>query len=72
MRVLNWHLVDTNLIDGLIAADNSGQLGRTDLARRLCELMKWCSMDGVRFHLAPTPRKRFNEQAKGDLLAVNG
>lgn len=45
MRVLNRHL-DADVIDGFIAAVNSGELGRTDLARRLCELMKWRSMDG--------------------------
>ena len=45
MRVFNRHL-DADVIDGFIAAVNSGELGRTDLARRLCELMKWRSMDG--------------------------
>ena len=43
MRVLNWHL-DADVIDGFIAAVNSGQLGRIDLSRRLCELMKWHSL----------------------------
>ena len=45
MRVLNWHL-DADVIDNFVAVVNSSQLGRTDLARRLCELMKWRSMDG--------------------------